>query len=1646
MGVDSDDYARLVLEDLPNIEAWSGIGTSAHGIPNRISYHLDLMGPSVAVDAACASSLIALHMGRQAILSGESSVAICGGVNVLCAPALTHMLKKAGALSPDGVCVSFDDDACGYARGEGGAVIVLKRLANAVADNDNILAVLKGTATAQDGKTNGIMAPNATAQEMVARKALMQAGDIDPLTIGYVEAHATSTSLGDPTEVCAISSVYGSGRPIDSPCAIGSIKPNVGHLEAAAGAIGLVKAVLAVNKGQLAPQTLLRKLNSRIDWEASGLKVVQETAPWPVSDGPRRAACCSYGYGGSVAHAIIEQAPPVYPDTAVYPDIPNDITISTDDHSEPVPLHISSFQEKRLPKQAKLLADWLESDGRTVSLKSLANTLAQRRAAHDYRASFIVESHEEACRVLRDFSKKRSNSWIASNRVLGNNVQRDGVWVYSGHGAQWNDMGKELLENNVFRQTIVSLESVIQTEAGFSALEALQCGEIGGSHRVQVLTYLMQVGLTKVLKSKGIEPQAIIGHSVGEIAASVAAGCLTAVEGAVIVSRRAKLYQSVQGKDGMLFVTLPFHEVEAYLKGRNDLFAAINSSPSSCVVSGKLAAIEEYVRELDARGVQTFRVKTDIAFHSPILDGLVQPLRDALAGSLNPRPPSVPLYSTSRPDPRTEFPRNVEYWTSNMVNPVRLCEAVQAAVDDGWRIFLEVSAHPIVSHSINDVLTTRKCDESATVGVMQRGNSSHRSIAHAIAQLHTLGVDVDYSTQLGKTWSSLVPGTPWVQKPYWKKVETNSGSHAKQHDVDKHTLLGQSTRIADSTTRVFATLLDDKTKPYPLSHPLDGTEIIPAAVYCNTFCQATGANILEDIQLIVPTVMTADQREVQVVTDGQAAQLFSRMKTSKDPEDENMTWTKHSSCAWSKRDMAAYRRSHDISAIKKRIGTRLPNEFSWNFLQSIGVSGIAYPWAVLEHYGNEKEMIIKVDMDPDNRAITWDQASWAPFLDAATSIGSSIFFKSRKMRIVSGIDQVQIISAGHPSKTGYLYVQDVSDKSLAASISILDETGDTLAKLEKMRFSEVDVASDAGVTGPDELCYQMAWIPPVFAETPTQLANVLLISDDVLRSRIYTAQLHGRVERLVQVTSVEEMDEPHAQSVLDQNNTVVVFVPKQVESLEEVPEKAHAYTWDAARITKKLAGLPILSKLFIITANVQRSKSPAALAHAPLHGFARIAAQEHPEIWGGLVDTDDTDFPFLALKYAPGHDVIHVSDGLPRIARLRPFASSNHRNTDSKKTLLPKPHGTYIVTGGFGDLGLEVIDFLSRKGARRIVVVSRRKLPARREWRHLTGPMKTATLKIENVEKQGTTLHSIALDIGAPDACEALTTALDALSLPPVLGIVHAAGTSEDSLIKDVTCESVGRVFNPKVSGALALHEAFPPGLLDFFVLFSSIGQLVGTPGQAPYGAANAFLDALATHRRAAGDNSVAFQWTAWRGMGLARDAAFLHEELKAKGITDISCEEGFRAWEEADRLDAGHVVVTRSRVLDEDEQVPFPLVAEIVRRRRAAAVVVEGAKPRASLGTTTGTATSRGEALEPSSLMARMKQCMAAVLHLDVEEIDERAAIADLGVDSVMGAALRREMQKKLGVKMSPSLFWKVDTVGKLHKWACEEIRRGGI
>ena len=1639
VGVNSDDYGKLLLEDLPGIEAWMGIGTAYCGIPNRISYHLDLMGPSTAVDAACASSLIAIHHGRQSLLAGETNLAIVGGVNALYGPGLTKVLDKAGAVSPEGLCRSFDDESRGYGRGEGAGIVILKRIHDAQENGDNILAVLKGSAVAQDGRTNGIMAPNGKAQELVAMNALNTAG-ITPSTIGYVEAHATSTPVGDPVEVNAVSNVYGKGRSAHEPCYIGSIKPNIGHLEAGAGVMGFIKAVMAVNKGIIPPQANLSKLNSRVNWEEAGVQVVREPTHWKSPEALRRAGICSYGYGGSVSHAVIEEFRAERGEFPALGDGDGDTT------QGPNVLVLSAPQQKRLASQAKAYQSWIGGDGKLHSLSSIAATLATRRGHHDHRAAFVVDSYEDAADTLKAFSEGNSGPWSISSKVLQSSDSRKSVWVFSGHGAQWKEMGQEMLQNKVFREAIAPLDPLVKTEAGFSAMEALKLGDFGASDMVQILTFVMQIGLAAVLQSKGIAPHAIVGHSVGEIAASVVAGALTAKEGAIIVCRRAVLYRRVMGLGSMVLVNVPFSEIQQEVGNRQDIAAAIDSSPSSSVVSGSANVVADFAKVWKDRGIKVIQVKTDVGFHSPLLNELVEPLAKALAQTLRPTSPSIKLYSTSLADPRGQDPRDIHYWTNNMVKPVLLTRAIQAAVEDGFQVFLETSSHPIVSQSIEETLVHNDLESYAVIPTMTRGSPAEKSILYSLAQLHCKGISVSWKSQMPHDWAPGVPTTSWHHQRYVKQIGTGPVESAEVHDIDKHTLLGQRIPIFGENMTVYTTKLDQNTKPFPGSHPLHGTEIVPAAVLINTFYHGTGKRNLSDIVLHVPVAISAP-RSIQVSIQQGQVKLTSRLIRAEEHSSDEESWVTHTTGRFADQDgllTDEAKRPVDIPAIKTQIGSKLKDTFSIDYLSGVGVSAMGFPWSVLEHFGNGKEMIAKVNVAPGvvkGSAMPWHAHSWAPIFDAATSIGSTLFFNEPRLRMPAQINKVTVHANTAPPQIGYIYVREASETELAVDLDVISESGQVLASMENMRFAEIE--GTIGASGSVEsLVHQIAWTPITLAEQPLALGHVMLISEDEVAVERCKKALGHQTTSIVSYPSVHDLRQDDVPATEEGKTAILIYIPTSVDSFEDVPAAARRFCTELVDTVKYAAEQPHRIKAFAITSSVSKGQSPTALAQAPLHGLGRIIASEQSLTWGALIDNEDDEwtFPVQAIKYAQGADVIRLDDGIARTARLRRLPREKMLPPGHQVNALPRPEGTYLITGGLGALGLEVANFLVENGARRLVLVARRHLPPRNEWKTATGPVAEAGKAIERLESLGATVHILSVDLTAEGSKQKLEASLEGLSLPPVLGVVHAAGVLEDQLILNSTADSFNRVLAPKVAGGLALHQLFPVGTLDFFVLFSSCGQLFGFPGQGSYASGNAFLDTLANHRRDQGDNCVAVQWTSWRGMGMAASTDFINAELESKGITDITRDEAFRAWTHLSKYDLDHGVVLRSRALD-DETLPAPILADIAVRRRAEPGT-DGSETKQGKASATEIPKS-GPELDGYVDMA-IRTCVAETLQMpSAEDVDPRAALSDLGMDSVMTVALRRQLQKALGVNVPPTLTWSHPSASHLQKWFTEQMRK---
>ncbi|KAL8689084.1 MAG: hypothetical protein Q9218_005164 [Villophora microphyllina] len=1631
MGVNSDDYAKLLLEDLPNVEAWMGVGTAYCGVPNRVSHLLDLMGPSSAIDAACASSLVAVHHGRAALLAKETSLVIAGGVNALIGPGLTRVLDKAGAISSDGRCRSFDESAAGYGRGEGAGIVVMKRLQDAERDEDQILAVLKGSAVGADGRTNGIMAPNQYAQERVAKQALKAAG-ISADTVSYIEAHATSTPLGDPTECSAMANVYGSGarQPGSPPCYIGSIKSNIGHLEAGAGVMGLIKAIMVLQTGVVPPQANLIKPTTKIDWAKSMLAPVTEATNLPVVGWPRRAAIASYGYGGTVSHAVIE-APPSESLSIrkVLSRAPSD--------QDPALLLLSAPSAVRLKAAASDLAHFLgaseEVRNHQINLHSIAYTLAVKRGHHKFRTAIVADSSTEAIHLLNEVTQSRSSPHIFTGRAStppdksnaapgSDGISPDGsgragaVWIFSGHGAQWKHMGSTLLdEEPAFAEVVELLEPIIDRELGFSAAAALRSGDFESATKVQVLIYVMQVGLAAVLKASGLQPSAVVGHSHGEIAASVVAGALSMTEGALICCTRARLFRSVAGLGAMILVNIPYHQAVQEVGERNDVSVAIDSSPGSCVVSGTLEAIEMLSAEWKGKNVQVRTVQTDTAFHSPMLLPLIAPLQEGLKGALHPRLPTIPLYSTSASDPRTTKARDADYWTANMIKPVLLNSTIRAVAEDGFKIFLEVSSHPIVSHSVSEILTDADISDAVVIPTLLRNKDTQRSLLLAMGKLHCVGDSADFKHVLPGKWLHNVPGTRWEHQPYWRKVTDASASRAVTHDVHAHNLLGARTPVSGTNTVLWQTHLDSSTKPFPGNHPLHGAEIVPAAVLLNTFLAAVPGHSVCNVSFRVPVVV-GPPRQVQIVLEEARVRIASKLIGQMDKEIQDAgSWLVNTTAQVSS-DKIAPMADLDIPTIQQRLTTRLSDSFSVQYLADVGVAEMGFPWKVLEHHGNENEMLAKVHADPESTPSRhWGGTSWASILDAATSISSTIFFNEPLLRMPTALEQISILTNDATPASCYIYV-DKAAAAYTANVTILSESGRVLCKFQNLKFAGIDGNPDTRRSDKG-LVHRLAWPPAQLSEEPLNIRQVVFLADE--KSSLL-ASYRDRLDKLgIPNNTVAEF-----KALPDGSDSIVIFIPGGARTEAEIYQTSEDSCNRLLLLVKHLIEKASQCKVFCITQTAIRGTTCQSLSQAALVGLARIIKSEEPEVFGGLIDVEDEQFPMQAIKYVQGPDVIRIEDTVARNARLRPFAKAA---TPSKQMPFRfHPYGTYVITGGLGALGIEVASYLAEKGARRLVLVSRRSFIPRREWEsHKDNPV---VHRILALEATGVWVHPLSVDMTGANASDMLLKALNNLDVPPVLGVVHAAGTLANQLVRETTREAFSSVIAPKIRGALALHQAFPPKTLDFMAFFSSCGQLLGFPGQAAYGTGNAFLDSLATHRRDLGDNAVSIMWTSWRGLGMAASTKYIDAELSARGITDVTRDDAFLAWEQIFSYNTDQAVVLRTLAVDGNDAPAHPILENIIERRHTSATSGSGA----SEVTADDAEPTSGPALE-ALVAKKIAQCVASTLSLAEDSIDPHVALSELGMDSVMSVELRSQLQKSMKVRVGPTLIWNCPTVSHL-------------
>jgi acyl transferase domain-containing protein/SAM-dependent methyltransferase len=767
LGICNSDYARLLAADQDNLDIYFATGTAFSVAAGRLSYVLGLNGPALSVDTACSSSLTTVHLACQSLRSAESDMAVAGGVNLILSPEANIAFSRAQMMARDGHCKTFDAAADGYVRAEGCAVVILKRLSDALANGDPVLAVIRGSAVNQDGRSSGLTAPNGPAQEAVIRTALANAG-VTAEQVSYVETHGTGTNLGDPIEVRALGATLGAGRSADNPLAIGSVKANIGHLEGAAGVAGLIKVVLAFQHGQIPPQINMTTLNAGIPWQNLPIVVPTSLTPWPAGDTPRIAGVSSFGFSGTNAHVILEEAP-----------VPKTIVEEADR-----PLHVLTVSARTAPELVGLAERYGQYLGgpSPARLADVCFTANAGRSHFEHRIAVQGASHDQLRERLAAAAAGQDTVGVARGSSDAAN-QPEVAFLFTGHGALYPNAGLALFETQpTFRAALERCAALLAPELGRSILEALYPalfpspdGDtlLGQMRFGQPALFALQFALGELWRSWGIAPTLVMGHSAGEYAAACLAGILSLEDALALVVARGRLLQFLPVAGEMVAVMAGEARVAQAVLPYADVvsIAAVNGL-QSVVVSGQTAAVRAVKAELEADGIECRRLDIPAASHSPlvepILDEFEQVARTVRYGS-----PDIGLVSSVTGKLAETADQTSTYWRAHLRQPVRFADAMRTLYKQGCRVFVEIGPHPVL------LGMGRNCvpDGAGTwLPSLRQARGEWEQMLESLSGMYTAGVPIDWRAFDGDYARQRVvlPTYPWQRQRYWQ-ADTSRG-------------------------------------------------------------------------------------------------------------------------------------------------------------------------------------------------------------------------------------------------------------------------------------------------------------------------------------------------------------------------------------------------------------------------------------------------------------------------------------------------------------------------------------------------------------------------------------------------------------------------------------------------------------------------------------------------------------------------------------------------------------------------------------------------------------------------------------------------------------------------------------------------------
>jgi acyl transferase domain-containing protein/acyl carrier protein len=1687
----------------------SGMLTSV--LSGRVSYALGLEGPAVTIDTACSSSLVALHLACGSLRAGECSLALAGGVSVMSSPAQFVEFARQRALARDGRCKSFADAADGTNWSEGVGVLLLERVVDARRNGHPVLALVRGSAVNQDGASNGLTAPNGPSQRRVIGRALANAG-LTAQQVDTVEAHGTGTTLGDPIEAQALLATYGQGRPEGRPLWLGSIKSNIGHAQAAAGVAGVIKMVMAIQHGVLPGTLHVDAPSGQVDWSVGAVSLLEEAIPWPQTGEPRRAGVSAFGASGTNAHVILEQdslqhTPQVEPEGAggalsaagAAPQVGLAATGM-------VALAVSARSEGALRAQAHQLGATLAGGSAAPDPRDVGLSLVGRSAFAN-RAVVVGCERGELLTGLDALAAALPAAGLIEGTLDAAGPGKV-VFVFPGQGAQWQGMALELMEcSSVFAGRLRecgealaefvdwSLEGVLRGADGAPSLERVDV--------VQPALFAVMVALAELWGACGVRPDAVVGHSQGEIAAACVAGALSLEDAARVVALRSRALVALAGRGGMVSVAAGALEVQERV-GRYDgvSIAAVNG-PRSVVVSGDPGGLEELLAECERDGVKARRIPVDYAAHSAHVEEIRGELLEGCAGLLV-RPGEVPFYSAVSGGQLDTGELGAEYWYRNLRETVQFEWAARTLLSGGYRTFIELSPHPVLTVGVMETVEAVTgqgvevgIGESPGVGVgeqrsagvgvigsLRREDGGPARFLSSLGEAWVRGVEVDWGAVFAGTGARRVglPTYAFQRRRYWPPeavARTGDVAGAGQAAMG-HPLLSAAVALAESDGWLFTGCISLRRQPWLADHVLKDMVVVPGTTFVEAVLRAgaeVGCDVLQDFVHEAPLVLSgseAVQLQVALAEPDESGRrevaIFTR------PEDLALervageeAWTRHARGVLAPVSDGATRHGDSFAA-----GVWPPEgaepvsiDALYDYFARYGLDyGPAF-MTVRAAWLRGGDAFTEISLPEDHRAQAEAFGLHPALLDACT--------QATGVHLVGNEAPIHRTMLPFAWSQMCLHTKGMSSVRVRASrlasgemsLTIADRHGGVVASVDSFVVREVsgEQLASMRVAGNDSL-YRLEWVAPApvgHAVPPATDSWALLgrwtpAAVDAWADSGEPA-MYGDLESLGQAIDGGARAPALVLMSLDGDagddggggagDDGGGGAGDDAGGGQEGPlGAAHRVLREALSLLQEWLADDRLaaSRLVLVTSGAVAAAPGEAspeLAYAPLWGFVRSAQAENPERFV-LVDSDGTDASWrvLGAALATGEPQLALRTGeilTARLERVRPAATQPQGAPEAEAegavasapeegaaasapeegaaASAPEWLGSVLITGGTGVLGARLARHLVvNHGVRHLVLASR-------QGKQAPG----AERLCEELGELGAQVVLAACDVSDRGQLAQLLAAVSPEH--PLSAVVHAAGALDDGVIGSLTAERVDGVFAPKADAAWHLHELTEPLDLSAFVLFSSSTGTIGGPGQSNYAAANAFLDALAIHRRGRGLPALSLAWGWWEQEGSMAGGMTEVDRARVQrgGIAAMSTDEGLGLFDAA--LVAGEAAVvpvhldTTALRAQARAGLLAPLLANLVRvSPRQGAESVRGLLARRLASTPAG---ERGRVL-----LELVRGEVAAVLgHASADAIDAQRPFNDLGFDSLTAVELRNRLVLGSGVQLPATLVFDYPT-----------------